>query len=87
MRLASVVRLFLAVLVGVILGAWIFRPRPAQAQNQVAVEVKAVPGVIGGKDANAVIVNSQIVGFSCVPGTVDMPYPRCFVASIVNQGK
>ncbi len=103
MRFYFVVRLTLAVVVGVILGATLFRSRPAQAQGNPVVEVREL--VIGGVGGTSYFpVGSQIVGFSCVIGnskgnstpltgtnagslTQEEFSPRCFVASTHPAGK
>jgi hypothetical protein len=97
MRFYSIVRLTLAVAVGLILGALLFRSRPAQAQNQMVVIVQATPP---DHPINQIMAGSQVVGFSCVPGVagdsplapsvrgMQPPAPQCFLATLaVASGK
>lgn len=64
--------------VGLLVGAWFFRVKPAQAQAaRVSVEVTKVNTLAAG---GASVTGSQVVGFSCVRD-VDRDYTECYIAS------
>ncbi len=86
MRFYSVVRLTLAVVFGVILGATLFHSHSAQAQNKVGVIIQTLPAN-DTSDSRFYLSGSQVVGVSCIPEDQKHDYPRCFVVSINSQGK
>jgi hypothetical protein len=85
MRFYSVLRLTLAVVVGVILGATLFHSRPVQAQSENLVEVREM--TIGGVTGTSHLLSgSQVVGFSCVVASIQHEPPRCFTAVLRPKG-
>ncbi len=86
MRFYPVLRLTLAVAVGLFLGAALFHRNPVEAQNKLAVIIQARPAS-DTSDGHYVLEGTQVVGFSCIPEDRLHEYPRCFVASVTNQGK
>jgi hypothetical protein len=103
MRFYSVLRLTLAVVVGVILGSTMFRSRPVQAQGETSVEVRELAVGAGGAISH-LPAGSQVVGFSCaVADSKGSSLPltgekagslthaefssHCYIASTHGQGK
>lgn len=74
MKMKSALKLFVAVLVGFVLGAWVFHTPVAKAQS-------------AGPDLETVLVPSgenDVVGFSCVQIGGE---PKCFVAETTSHRK
>ncbi len=84
MKFYSVLRLFLAVLVGVFLGAVLFQSRPAQAQDQGSVVAQQITPLELGEHRGVPLPSGwHVVGFSCF---VDSGATHCFLAT-AHEGK
>ena len=75
MRVVSVRSALLGILIGLLLGAMLFRPVAVRASGMVFVQRISVLGNSG----SGVALGSRVVGFSCVQGGDGAP--ACFVAS------
>lgn len=74
----NLVKTGLAVLVGFLLGAFVYHPVTAKASTSSSGTIYVRKVVEGGSYTDPVLANREIVGFSCSGGAFGS---QCFVAA------